>query len=55
MISAGDAPLPFVLEFFTSPVSLVLLGLLALTILSQTRFLGNDHRHRQSVPEAMPE
>ena len=40
MISAGDAPLSFMLEFFTSPVSLVLLGLLALTILSQTRFWG---------------
>lgn len=40
MISAGDAPLSFVLEFFTSPVSLVLLGLLALTILSQTRLWG---------------
>ena len=40
MISAGDAPGPFLLEFFTSPVSAVLLALLAITILSQTRWWG---------------
>ena len=31
-------PVEFVAEFFTSPVSMVLLALLALTILSQTRY-----------------
>ena len=38
MISAGQSPLQFVSEFFTSPVSLVLLILLTLTVLSQTRY-----------------
>jgi putative tricarboxylic transport membrane protein len=38
MISAGDDPLQFVSEFFTSPVSVVLLLLLTLTVMSQTRY-----------------
>jgi putative tricarboxylic transport membrane protein len=38
MISAGNDPLQFVSEFFTSPVSLVLVLLLALTVMSQTRY-----------------
>lgn len=36
MISAGDVPGQFLLEFFTSPVSAVLVALLAFTVLSQT-------------------
>jgi putative tricarboxylic transport membrane protein len=40
MISAGNAPEQFLLEFFTSPVSAVLVVLLTITILSQTRFWG---------------
>ncbi len=40
MISAGNEPLQFLTEFFTSPVSLVLLILLVLTVLSQTRLWG---------------
>lgn len=36
IISAGDAPLPFLAGFFTSPVSIVLVAALALTVLSQT-------------------
>ncbi len=38
MISVSNDPLEFATEFFTSPVSAVLLTLLALTILSQTRY-----------------
>lgn len=38
MISAGEDPVQFLSEFFTSPVSIVLVILLTLTILSQTRF-----------------
>jgi putative tricarboxylic transport membrane protein len=38
MISAGDDPLQFATEFFTSPVSLVLVLLLTLTVFSQTRY-----------------
>ncbi|GHU25818.1 transporter [Betaproteobacteria bacterium] len=38
MISAGDDPLQFVSEFFTSPVSVVLVLLLTLTVMSQTRY-----------------
>jgi putative tricarboxylic transport membrane protein len=37
MISTGDDPLQFVTEFFTSPISFVLITALALTVLSQTR------------------
>ena len=36
MISTGDDPLGFLGEFFTSPISAVLVASLALTILSQT-------------------
>jgi len=39
-ISAGDAPLPFLAGFFTSPVSIVLVAALALTVLSQTSLWG---------------
>ena len=38
MISAGEDPLQFLSEFFTSPVSFVLVVLLALTVFSQTRY-----------------
>ena len=38
MISAGDDPLQFASEFFTSPVSLTLVLLLTLTVMSQTRY-----------------
>ena len=38
MISVSNDPVEFATEFFTSPVSAVLLGLLVLTILSQTRY-----------------
>ena len=38
MMSVSNDPVEFVAEFFTSPVSMVLLALLALTILSQTRY-----------------
>jgi putative tricarboxylic transport membrane protein len=38
MISVSDDPVEFVSEFFTSPVSLVLLFLLTLTLVSQTRY-----------------
>jgi putative tricarboxylic transport membrane protein len=37
MISAGDDPLAFLGEFFTSPISTILVVALALTVLSQTR------------------
>ena len=37
MISAGDEPLAFLGEFFTSPISAILVAALALTVLSQTR------------------
>jgi putative tricarboxylic transport membrane protein len=37
MISAGDDPLAFLGEFFSSPISAVLAVALALTVLSQTR------------------
>ena len=40
MISAGEDPLQFGVEFFTSPVSIVLLAALAITILSQTALWG---------------
>jgi putative tricarboxylic transport membrane protein len=36
MISAGDRPLQFVMEFLTSPLSALILSALLLTILSQT-------------------
>jgi putative tricarboxylic transport membrane protein len=36
MISASDEPPQFLLEFFTSPISIVLLAALTLTVLSQT-------------------
>ncbi len=36
MISAGDSPLQFATEFFTSPLSAVLLAALAFTVVSQT-------------------
>lgn len=38
MISVSNDPLEFATEFFTSPVSGVLLALLVLTVLSQTRY-----------------
>jgi putative tricarboxylic transport membrane protein len=38
MISVSNDPVRFVLEFFTSPVSLTLFLLLTLTVVSQTRF-----------------
>jgi putative tricarboxylic transport membrane protein len=37
MISTGDDPLAFVGEFFTAPISFVLITALAITVLSQTR------------------
>ena len=40
MISTGDDPLQFVVEFFTSPVSIVLVAALAITVLSQTTLWG---------------
>lgn len=40
MISAQDSPLQFALEFFTSPVSAVLLAMLVFTILTQTSLWG---------------
>ena len=40
MISAADEPLQFVVEFFTSPVSIVLVAALAITVLSQTALWG---------------
>ncbi|MBK7742994.1 MAG: tripartite tricarboxylate transporter permease [Betaproteobacteria bacterium] len=40
MISASDDPLQFLGEFFTSPVSIVLLAALAITVLSQTALWG---------------
>ena len=40
MISAGDDPLQFLGEFFTSPVSIVLVAALAITVLSQTTLWG---------------
>jgi putative tricarboxylic transport membrane protein len=36
MITAGDSPLQFGAEFFTSPVSIVLLALLTFTVVTQT-------------------
>jgi putative tricarboxylic transport membrane protein len=36
MISARDNPVTFISEFFTSPLSAIILALLALTLLSQT-------------------
>jgi putative tricarboxylic transport membrane protein len=38
MISASNDPLQFASELFTSPVSLVLVLLLTLTVMSQTRY-----------------
>jgi putative tricarboxylic transport membrane protein len=38
MNSASNDPLQFASEFFTSPVSLVLVLLLTLTVMSQTRY-----------------
>ena len=40
MISTGDDPLAFLGEFFTSPISAILVAALALTILSQTTLWG---------------
>ena len=40
MISTGDDPLAFVGEFFTSPISAILVAALAATILSQTTLWG---------------
>ena len=40
MISAGESPTQFLSEFFTSPLSFVLVVMLALTVLSQTRYWG---------------
>jgi putative tricarboxylic transport membrane protein len=40
MISASDDPLQFLGEFFTSPVSIVLVAALAITVLSQTALWG---------------
>lgn len=48
MISTGDDPLQFVVEFFTSPVSIVLFAALAITVLSPDRAVGQAVGHRQA-------
>ena len=54
MISAGDDPLAFLGEFFTSPISAILLAALAVTMLSQTRcgarLAGRAARRRLHLP-----
>ncbi len=52
MISTGDDPLGFLGEFFTSPISAVLVAALGLTILSQTRLWGKLTGRRPGLKAA---